>query len=318
MAVLSSCGLLTPALLRSNRMPRIGWLSPANGADSRVFIALRQGLTELGYVEGQNISIESRVAGGNNERLPALAAELVSLGVDLIVTDGSLAAATAQNATHTIPIVMGTTGDPVASGLVARLDRPGGNITGFIGSDLPGMYAKRLQLFEEAIPGLSRVVVLLDAKQEEVAHRDSEIQPAAAALGIELIDIDVRSTGGLEAAFQVAKATQANGLLTINSPLLGSQRQRVVALALEHRLPGMYTDRDFAVQGGLLAYGPNIPEVLRRSASYVDRVLRGANAGELPIQRPTEFDFAINLKTAQALGLTIPPSVLTQATEVLQ
>jgi putative ABC transport system substrate-binding protein len=273
-------------------------------------------LRELGYAEGQNISLEARVANGNNERLPSLAGELLNLGVDVVVTDGFPAAAAARDATQALPIIMAIIPDPVGSGLVANLGRPGGNMTGF--NPLPpGLYTKRLQLLKEALARVSRVAVLheLGAFPDTIA---SDIQAAGSAMGLELVHFEIRTPDDLDGVFQAASTAQAEGLLNAGGPIVANARGRVAALAAEYRLPGMFSDGGYAVEGGLLAYGPDIPDLVRRSASYVDRVLKGARPGDLPIQQPTKFDFVVNLRTAQELGLTIPPSVLAQATEVLQ
>jgi putative ABC transport system substrate-binding protein len=272
-------------------------------------------LRELGYIEGQNISIESRLTEGRNERMPLVAAELVNLGVDVIVTDGLAAAIAARDATRTVAIVMGIITDPIGSGLVTSLNRPGGNITGFASLG-EGIQAKRVQLFTEAFPHLSRVAVLHDPTVP--ASVLAETQSAAFSFGLELLVFPTRTPDDLEHAFAAASDARADGLTTTGGPLHAQFRKRMAGLALEHRLPTIFGDRDYAVDGGLLAFGPNVPDIFRRSASYVDRVLKGANPGELPIQQPTTFDFVINLSTAHALGLTIPPAALAQATEAIQ
>jgi putative ABC transport system substrate-binding protein len=315
LGLLSGCGLAGVPFARPQHVPLIGWLSPVNGPGSRELEAVRQGLRELGYVEGQSIAIESRLTDGRNERMPALTAALLNLGVDVFVTDGLAAAAAARDATRTVPIVMGIITDPVGSGLVGNLSRPGGNITGFASLG-EGIQAKRVQLLKETIPHLSRVAALHDPTVP--ASLVSETETAALALGLELLVFPTRTPDELEQAFAAASDARADGLVSTGGPLHAQFRKRIVGLATEHRLPAMFGDRDYALDGGLLAFGPNVPDIFRRSASYVDRVLKGANPGELPIQQPTTFDFVFNISTAHALGLTIPPSVLAQATEVLQ
>ena len=313
--LLSGCGRLSFPTAPPSHVPRIGWLSPVNGPGSREFDSVREGMHELGYAEGQNVSFESRLTDGRNERMPALAAELVNLGVDVMVTDGLAAAIAARDATRTVPIVMGIITDPIGSGLVTSLNRPGGNITGFASLG-EGIQAKRVQLFTEAIPHLSRVAVLHDPTVP--ASVLSETQSAAFSFGLELLVLPTRTPDDLEHALAAASDARADGLTTTGGPLHAQLRKPIVGLALEHRLPAIFGDRDYAADGGLLAFGPNVPDIFRRSASYVDKVLKGANPGELPIQQPTKFDFVINLSTAHALGLTIPPAVLAQVTEAVQ
>jgi putative ABC transport system substrate-binding protein len=211
---------------------------------------------------------------------------------------------------------MGLIADPLGSGLVPNLSRPGGNLTGFAAL-VPGIYPKRLQLLKEVAPGLARVAALSEAGQNQPGLL-ADTQAAARTLGLDLLVLEIRTADDLQSKFEAASVAQADGLLNMGGPVTASARQRIAALAAQHRLASMFADRDYAIDGGLLAYGPNIPDLFRRSAGYVDKVLRGAHAGELPVQQPTKFDLAINLKTAQALGVTIPPGVLAQATEVLQ
>jgi putative tryptophan/tyrosine transport system substrate-binding protein len=315
LSLLSGCGLVPFPASPPSHVARIGWLSPVNGPGSREFEAVRQGLRELGYVEGQTVTIDSRLTDGRNERIAGLAAELVNLGVDVIVTDGLAAAAAARDATRTIPIVMGIITDPIGSGLVTSLNRPGGNITGFASLG-EGIQAKRVQLFTEAIPHLSRVAVLHDPTVP--ASVLAETQSAAVSFGLELLVFPTRTPDDLEHALAAASDARADGLTSTGGPLHAQFRKRIAGLALEHRLPTIFGDGDYAVDGGLLAFGPNVPDIFRRSASYIDRVLKGANPGELPIQQPTKFDFVINLGTAHALGLTIAPAALAQATEAIQ
>jgi putative ABC transport system substrate-binding protein len=265
-------------------------------------------------VEGQNVSIEPRYAEDRYERLPAVAAELVRLEVDVLVTEG-IAARAAKEATSTIPIVMATVGDPVGSGLVASLAQPGGNATGFVLTS-PGLSAKRLDLLKEAVPGLSRVAALWDPTVGPASLSDT--QAAAHSLGLELHVLEIRSPADLAGAFEVARSVQAHGLISLGGNLLINARRRIVDFAAAQRLPAMFPQREYTDDGGLLAYGPTVVNNYQRAAAYVDRILKGAKPADLPVEQPTRFDFVVNLKAARALGLTIPPSILLQATEVIQ
>jgi putative ABC transport system substrate-binding protein len=312
--LLAGCGLL-PAETRPQHVPRIGWLSPANGPGSRELEGFRQGLADLGYIEGQTIVIESRLANGDNERMPVLAAELVQLGVDVILADGQTAALAARDATSTIPVVMGAINDPVGIGLVASLAHPGGNITGLV-TTVPGFAAKRLELLRDVVPQLAHVAAIHDPASPTINLTDA--RAAAQALGLALMILEIQTTDELDGAFQAVGGAHVDGLMALGGPLQASARGRIAALAAQHRLPGIFPDRDYAVAGGLLAYGPQIPDNFRRAAAYVDKILRGTRPGDLPIEQPTKFDLVINRKTAQALGLTIPPTVLQQATEIIE
>jgi len=299
------------------RIPQVGILSPAPetavaGSPYNVF---RDALHELGYVEGKTIAFEFRFANGY-ARLPELAADLARLHVDVIVTDGGPAAARAAlNATRNIPIVMGTAGgDPVADGLVTSLARPGGNITGFLfaPAELAG---KRLQLLKEMLPSVTRIAVLWDPGTGHPQFRVAEA--AARSLGVQLESLSVRSPEDLDAAFEIASRQRAGALLQLSSRMLSGNRNAIVERALKYRLPGMF-ELGFAETGGLASYGPSVPDNFRRAAVYVDKILKGARAGDLPVQLPTTFDLVINLMTARAFGLTIPPSVLLQATRIVE
>jgi putative ABC transport system substrate-binding protein len=318
------------------KTPHIGFLIPGSKGTFTnrlpdVYIGgVQDGLRELGYVEGKTIAFEYRWADEREERLPALAAELARRQVDVIVTVGNQAAHAAKGATSTIPIVMGHSSDPVGSGLVASLARPGGNLTGLALSS-PGLAAKRLYLLRDLLPEASRVAVLWKgaAGPDKVREFD-ETQAAARDLGIQLQPLDVSlRVGGpnvnlgikredLDAAFQEASRGQAQALFVLFDPITFTYQPLIVALAAQYRLPDVYEVREFVDAGGLLAYGPNLVGLYRRAAVYVDKILRGAKPAGLPVEQPTRFDFAINLRTAHALGLTIPQSVLLQATEVIQ
>ncbi len=305
------------------KIPRIGYLITGSleSPETRVIRdALWQGLRERGYVEGQNLVIEYRAADGKMERVPGLAAELVSLKVDLIVAASTPLARAVQQATTTIPIVAPALGDPVGDGFVANLARPGGNITGstFLG---PGLVPKRLEFLKEAIPRVSRVAALWHPGafgERTTREMFNETEAAARTLEVRLHFVEVRGPDELDRAFSTMTRERADALVTFPSPMLYSERRRLVDLAATHRLPSMFNAREFVELGGLIAYGASVPELNRRAATYVDKILKGAKPGDLPIEQPTKFELAINLKTAKALGLTIPPSLLLRADEVIQ
>ena len=300
------------------KVPRIGFLSARSPTDNPYFIeAFRQGLRELGYVEGQNIAIEYRFAEGRPERLPALAAELVRLKVDVIVTGGPPAPEAAKQATGTIPIVFAVAGDPVAEGLVASLARPGGNITG-LASIAPEVVGKQLELLKEVAPKVSRVAVLQNPSNQAHPLRLRQAEGAARALGVQLHIVQARTPPEIDAAFAAMRSQRAGGVLVLRDPLFLAQRTQIAALAAKSRLPAVYGLREEAEAGGLMAYGANVPLMYRRAATYVDKILKGAKPADLPVEQPTKFELVINLKTAKALGLTIPPSLLQRADEVIQ
>jgi putative ABC transport system substrate-binding protein len=301
----------------AGRVVRISILAAALGSSSPLFEAFRQGMRELGWIEGQNIIFESRFAEGRNDRLPKLAAELVQLPADVIVTDSTAAAQAAKNATETIPIVMATIADPLRSGLVASLAHPGRNVTGLtlLAQDLDG---KRLELLKEAVPTLARVAVLLNAANPGSVHSLSDTQKAAQTLGLQLQILQVRGPDEFEGAFAAATTEHADGLIQLSDAMLFQNRARLVDLAAKHRLPAIYEVKGFAEVGGLMSYGPNIPDQYRRAATYVDKILKGAKPADLPVEQPMKFELVINLKTAQALGLTIPPMLLFQADEIIR
>jgi len=276
----------------------------------------RQALGELGWVEGKNIVFESRYAEVNLDRLPALAAELVRLEVDLIVAGGAIAIRAAQQATSTIPIVMTGTGDPVRSGFVASLARPGGNITG-VSSLQIDLTAKRLALLKEAVPGVSRVAVLADPATPS-SGMVQETEQAARALGVQLHILEVPEPSGLDAAFATLTTEPVDALMVLPSARFSEHRRQIVDLVAHRKLPAIYSNRGLVAAGGLMFYGSNAADLLRRTATYVDKILKGAKPGDLPVEQSMTFELVINLKTAQALGLTIPPSLLFQATEVIR
>jgi putative ABC transport system substrate-binding protein len=286
-------------------------------AEPRLWEGFFQGLRELGYVEGQNILIEGRWYGEQTERLPALAAELVRLKVDVIVAGAPPAPEAAQRATSTIPIVFASHGDPVGSGLVASLARPGGNVTG-LSILSPELVGKQLQLLKEAVPRISRVAVLWNPTIpiQELVLREAEV--AARSLKVQLQVLEARAPGDFASAFSAMTKDRAGGLISLGGSIFFAQRTRIAELAAQSRLPAMYGQREYAEAGGLMAYGASIRENWRRAATYVDRLLKGAKPADLPVEQPTKFELVINLKTAKALGLTIPQSLLLRADEVIQ
>jgi putative ABC transport system substrate-binding protein len=273
-----------------------------------------EGLRALGYVEGKNLRIERRFANNKPDLLPALASELVRLPVAVIVAGDSRAIRPAKEATTSIPIVMTVSGDPVGGGLIASLAQPGGNVTG-LSNMSPALAGKRLQLLREALPRFSRLAVL-GPPQNVLDWR--ELKAVTDALGVKLHRLEVNAPDEFERAFEAATKGRADGLLVLPSPLTNSNATRLVRLAAERRLPAMYPLSRSAEIGGLMAYGPNIPDLYRRAAVYVDKILKGAKPAELPVEQPTKFEFVINLKTAKALGLTISPSLLLQADRVVE
>ncbi len=276
-----------------------------------------RGLRELGYVEGKNIVFEYRYAEGKSDRLHELAAELVRLKVDVIVTTTSGSANAAQQVTETIPIIL-TTGDPVGTGLAASLARPGGNVTG-LSVLLPELSGKRLELLKETLPKITRVAVLWNPTEAALLQPAfKEIEVAAHAYTLQLHSIEVRSTEDIDTAFVGMKKARLNALLTILDPLTTLHSKRIVELAAKNRLPGMYPTRQFVEEGGLMAYGINIGDLYHRAATYVDKVLKGAKPADLPVEQPTKFEFIINLKTAKQIGVTIPPNVLARADKVIK
>jgi putative ABC transport system substrate-binding protein len=278
--------------------------------------AFRHGLRERGYVEGQNVFLEYRYAEGQLERLPALAAELAALKVDVIVTSSTPAIRAAMQATRTIPIVMANVADPVQSGLVASLARPGGNVTG-VSNLAPEVDGKRLALLKEALPKVARVGFILDPANRALALRLGELRTAARALGIALQSVEVGNPGELESAFE-AIARERVGALIVPAPIASLYGRRIVQIALRQRVPAMYDARQFAAEGGMMAYGPDFLDLHRRAATYVDKILKGARPADLPVEQPTKFELIINLKTAKALDVAIPPAVLARADEVIQ
>ena len=304
---------------QAGEVARIGWLSQVSPTESATGSreAFRQGMRELGYVEGQNIVFEERWAEGKAERLPDLAAELVSRKVDVIVAGGTLAPLAAMRATKTIPIVLGAAGAPVETGLVASLGKPGGNVTGLsnLSADLT---AKRLQLLKEVVPRVTRVAVLWNAANPVAAVVMRETEATARTLGLSVQSLEVRGPDDFEKALRAAMSGGASALFVIDDPLVFIARLRIADFAVRNRLPMTAFYRPFAEAGGLMSFGANLADLFHRAAIYVDKILKGAKPADLPVEQPTKFELIINLKTAKALGLTIPPSLLGRADEVIQ
>jgi putative tryptophan/tyrosine transport system substrate-binding protein len=299
------------------KIPRIGILSARSPSPLDIFDAFHQGLYNLGYVEGKNVTIEYRFAEEKYDRLPALMAELISLKPDVILTHTTPGALAAKKAATTIPIVIGAAGDLVERGIVASLARPGGNITGLTFFTLE-LDNKRLELLKEAVPKVSRVAVLVNPANPVWNDYPSNMEELARTLTVKLQRVEARDLETLDAAFSAMRKTNVNALLPVNDTVFGNHRKRIVELAIKQRLPAIAERKDFSEEGGLIAYGVDIPHMFRRAAVYVDKILKGTRPGDLPIERPSKFNFVINLKTAKQIGLTIPQSVLFRADKVIK
>jgi putative ABC transport system substrate-binding protein len=309
--------LVTPLVVEAQqpgKVPRIGILS---GPTDPGVEAFKRGLRELGYVEGKNIGIEHRSAEGKFDRLPDLAAELVRLKVDVIVASGNQAIIALKEATERIPIVMSIASDPVGAGFISSLARPGGNITGLtvIAEQLSG---KRLELLKEINPKIARVAVFWNSIIPTHAVLWKETQAAATVLGIKLLPLDIRGPDGIKSAFGTMARERTEALVVLPEPISFTHRKQIVDLAVQNRLLATYPWPEFVESGGLMAYAPNRDDLWRRAASYVDKILKGAKPGDLPVEQPTKFELVINLKTAKALGLTIPPSLLLRADQIIE
>jgi putative tryptophan/tyrosine transport system substrate-binding protein len=318
LALLAGCRPLSWQAGPSTKLTRIGFLFGMS--QSRILdrlVPFREGLRESGYIEGQNVEIEVRSADGEYQRLPGLAVELVGLQVDILVTESVPAAVAAQQATQTIPIVTAGMVDPVLTGLVASLAHPGGNITG-PSLMAPVLVAKQLQLLKEMVPDLSHLAVLWNAANAGNDRQLQEVERAVGVLGVRLQSVEVRGANDLGSAFIAMTSEQADGLVVLFDAMLIDHRAQITDLASATRIPAAYGLRDYVEAGGLMSYAANISDVYRRAAYYVDRILKGTKPADLPVEQPTTFEFIVNLKTAHALGLTIPQHVLLQATEVIQ
>ena len=305
----------TPA--KTYRIGILGAYSHTSPEAAHIWGALLQGLRDLGYVEGQNLVVEGRFYGDRLDRLPALADELVRSRVDVIVAGAPPAPEAAKRATSTIPIVMALHTDPVTSGLVETLARPGGNATG-LSTMTPELWCKRLQLLKDVIPRLSRVAALADATSPMLRLDLRQLESAAQAMQIQLQVVEVRAPRDLDAAFTAATRARAGALIVLTGPMSFGARGRITELAARNRLPAVYGIKEAAKVGGLMTYGVDFVHLYRRAATYVDKILKGAKPGDLPVEQPTKFDLVVNLKTAKALGLTIPQGVLAQADEVIE
>jgi putative ABC transport system substrate-binding protein len=316
-------GLLAATVSGEGQQPagkiyRVGLLAGLDPAGATRFLGrFFERLRQLGYIEGKNLMIESRYAHGKFERFPGFAAELVRLNVDVIVASVDAAAVAAREATRTIPVVTVAVGDPVALGLIASLARPGGNITGLTTLSVD-LSAKQLELLKEAIPGVTRVAVLWDPGNPGMALQMRETQAAAKSLGLELQTLGARTPDEFDRAFVAIAKERPGALLVLADPLFFTVRTKILDLAAKNRLPAVHGFREFTEAGGLMSYGVDLPDNYRRAATYVDRILKGTKPADLPVEQPTKFELVINMRTARALGLSIPPSVLVRADALIQ
>ena len=300
------------------KVARIGFL--ASSSSERVksrLSAFQQGLRELGYVEEKNVIIEYRSAEGKFERLPEIASELVRLKVDLLVVEGAPAAHATKNATSIIPIVIGNAADPVGTGLVASLARPGGNITGLSDFNL-GVVTKRLELLKEVVPSASRIAVLWNPTNPTNPLQLKETQVAAPGLGVTLLSLEAKGADDIERAFSAIRKERPAALIVIGDPMFGTQQKRITQLTIKSRLPAIYGAPESVDAGGLMSYGTNFADLFRRAATYADKILKGTKPADLPVEQPKKFEFIINLKAAKQIGLTIPPNVLVRADKVIK
>jgi putative ABC transport system substrate-binding protein len=315
---------LAAAAQQIGRVRRIGYLAPGASAAMQSTIAaqsiaaFQQGLRDLGWIEGRNIVIDFRFAEGKFERLPGLAAELVRLNVDVIVATTTPAVVTARNATSTIPIVAFSVGDPVALGLIASLARPGGNVTGLTYSVGLETYGKQLELLKETVPGIRRVAVLSNPANPGAALATSNMKAAATSLGVQLQLLETRDPDEFDGAFVAMAKERAEAFLTVSDPFFGLHGARLADLATRYRLPSMHGVRELVEAGGLMNYGPSIPDNFRRGAGYVDRILRGSSPSDLPVQQPIKFELVINLKAAKMLDIALPQSMVLRADELIR
>jgi putative tryptophan/tyrosine transport system substrate-binding protein len=320
LGLLAGCGRLPwPGRERQpGPPPRIGFLSPSPAQAAQSYVeAFEEGLREHGYRDGQNITIDYRFAEGRDDRVGDLAAELVGLDVRVIVTEGGPAAYAAKQVTSTIPVVFALAADPVGTGLVASIPRPGENVTGLT-TFSPELAGKRLELLKQVVPAMSRVAVLWNATSADKQREFGETEAAARALGIQVQSLALQGAEALDGAFERAARADASALATLGDPLTVNQRAHIVELAARSLLPAIYPLKLFVDVGGLMSYGPSIAGNFRRAAYYVDRILKGTSPADLPVEQPMTFDFVVNLKTAQALGITFPNEIMLQVTEVLE
>jgi len=302
---------------QGGKVYRIGFFSAGAANTPHLRAAFVETLRKLGWIEGKNVVFEYRYAENRLERLPELAEELVRLNVDIIVAPGTLAPLAAKRVTTTIPIVMANAGDPLGSGLVSSLARPGGNVTG-LSLMVPDIGGKRLELLKDVLPRMSSVAVLWNVANPYPALVFRETESAARTFGIEVQSLEVRGPGDFDGVFENARLQHPEALITVEDPLTVNYRKQIVDFAATNRLPAIHGVREFVEAGGLMAYGASLSDLLRRAAGYVDKIFKGAKPADLPVQQPTKFEFVINLKAAKALGLTIPPSLLARADEVIE
>jgi putative ABC transport system substrate-binding protein len=318
--LLGGTALVWPLGARAQQLSkvyRIGFFNAGSNTVPKAWLAFTEGLRELGWIEGKNVLLERRYAENQLDRLPGLAAELVRLDVGVIVTAGTLAPLAAKRATSTIPIVMTSAGDPLGTGLVASLARPGGNVTG-LSLMAPDLGGKRLELLKELLPGISHVAILWNAANPYSALVFKETQSGARTLRIEVQSLEVKGPGDFDGALDTAMRKRLDALITVEDPLTVTYRKRIADFAALNRVPAIYGLREFAEAGGLMVYGANLADLYRRAATYVDKILKGANPADLPVEQPTKFELVINLKTAKALGITVPPTLLALADEVIE
>jgi putative ABC transport system substrate-binding protein len=300
------------------KVPRIGYLSASSASGNLPRVeAFRQGLRDLGYIEGQNIVLDYRFGEGKENRLPDLAADLVRLKVDVIITPGTGPVSAAKQATRTIPIVMMNAADPVGDGFVSSLARPGGNITGLT-NIAPELSGKRLELLKEAVPRASRIAVLWNPVIQQRIIEFKEAQAAARALGLQLQSVEARAANDLEPAFSAMTEGRANAFIVLGDAMFNANRPRILDLAAKSRLPAMYNEEEYVLAGGLMVYAPSTNDLSRRAAMYVDKILKGAKPADLPVEQPMKFELVINLKAAKQIGLAIPPNVLARADRVIR
>ena len=303
---------------QAGKTPRIGFLGNSTAAlEANLIGPWREGLRDFGYVEGQNVAVEYRWAEGRYERFPALIAELLALKVDVIVTAGTPAAQAVKRATSTIPLVMIAVGDPVGTRLVSSLGRPGGNATGLV-SIAPDLEGKRLQLLQEIVPNLAQVALLTNPTNPFHVGSEQQLRAAATAMHVKAESFAVRNESEFDAAFEAMLRQRPGAMIMLADRLFLHHRKRIVDFALKHRLPAVYAYQELVEAGGLMSFGPSYPGMHRRAAYFVDRILKGASPAELPMEQPSQFELMINVKTARALGLTIPPSLLLRADQVIE
>src|SRR5215475_4431169 len=310
--VLLAAGVIAGAQ-QTGKVHRIGYLSAASAeSDKNRFAAFQRRMQELGYIEGKSVAIEQRYAAGQSEKIPEMLGELLRLKIDVLVVYGDVAIRAAKNATTTIPIVMTVHPDPIGEGLVASLAHPGGNVTGL--SDLHTvLVTKRLEILKEVVPSASRIAVLFEADDPTLLRQLKDIQDVAPAFRVKVLSTPVTGSNDFASAFAAMRKGRAGGLMVLGSPLIGLNRRQILELAVKTRLPAIYTVRENPDAGGLMSYGTNFPDLWRRAATYVDKILRGTKPADLPVEQPTKFEFIVNLRAAKQIGLTIPPNVLVRA-----